>query len=59
MCIRDRSTWYAAGVGGGVWKTSNSGTSWTSLSQDLENIAYELSLKGQDEMQIFELDFAP
>ena len=23
------STWYAAGVGGGVWKTSNSGTSWT------------------------------
>ena len=33
------NTWYAAGVGGGVWKTSNSGTSWTSLSQDLENIA--------------------
>ena len=33
------NTWYAAGVGGGVWKTSDSGTSWTSLSQDLENIA--------------------
>ena len=33
------NTWYAAAVGGGVWKTSNSGTSWTSLSQDLENIA--------------------
>ena len=33
------NTWYAAAVGGGVWKTSNSGTSWISLSQDLENIA--------------------
>ncbi len=33
------STWYAAAVGGGVWKTSDSGTTWTSLSQDLENIA--------------------
>ena len=26
------NTWYAAGVGGGVWKTFDSGTSWTSLS---------------------------
>ena len=33
------NTWYAAAVGGGVWKTSDSGTTWTSLSQDLENIA--------------------
>ena len=33
------NTWYAAAVGGGVWKTTDSGATWTSLSEDMENIA--------------------
>ena len=33
------NTWYAAGVGGGVWKTSNAGATWTNLTPDMENIA--------------------
>ncbi len=33
------NTWYAGAVGGGVWKTTNSGVNWTSLSEDMENIA--------------------
>ena len=33
------NTWYAAGVGGGVWKTSNAGASWLNLTPDMENIA--------------------
>ena len=33
------NTWYAAAVGGGVWKTIDAGVSWTELSNDLTNIA--------------------
>ena len=33
------NTWYAAAVGGGVWKTVDQGASWTELSNDLTNIA--------------------
>ena len=33
------STMYAAGVAGGVWKTTNGGTSWTPLSDLIDNIA--------------------
>jgi photosystem II stability/assembly factor-like uncharacterized protein len=30
---------YAGGVSGGVWKSSDSGTSWQPLSDDMENLA--------------------
>ncbi len=33
------STMYAGGVGGGVWKTVNSGASWTPVSDTMANIA--------------------
>ncbi len=33
------NTWYAGSVGGGVWKTTNAGLSWTSLTDDLPNLA--------------------
>ena len=32
------NTWYAASVGGGVWKTTDAGLSWTNLSTEMENI---------------------
>lgn len=35
----DSNVLYAAGVGGGVWKTVNSGASWTPLGDLLPNIA--------------------
>ncbi len=31
---RDRSTWYVAAGSGGVWKTSNAGTTWTPVFDD-------------------------
>lgn len=33
------STWFAGSAGGGVWKTTNSGTNWTLLTPDLPNLA--------------------
>ena len=33
------NTWYAASVGGGIWKTADEGATWASLSEDMENIA--------------------
>ncbi len=32
-------TWFAANVSGGIWKTTNSGESWTEIASDLENMA--------------------
>ncbi|MCB0280045.1 MAG: exo-alpha-sialidase, partial [Calditrichaeota bacterium] len=32
-------TWFAGSVGGGIWKTTNSGASWTNVSGDIANIA--------------------
>ena len=32
-------TWFAGSVGGGVWKTTNAGTSWIPLTDDLPNLA--------------------
>ena len=31
--------WYAASVGGGIWKSEDRGDSWINLSPDMENIA--------------------
>ncbi|MBN8707564.1 MAG: T9SS type A sorting domain-containing protein [Bacteroidetes bacterium] len=33
------STWFAGSVGGGIWKTTNSGDSWVDITPDLPNIA--------------------
>ncbi|VAX28834.1 Glycosyl hydrolase, BNR repeat precursor, partial [hydrothermal vent metagenome] len=32
-------TWYAASVGGGVWRTTDAGQSWVPLTDDLPNLA--------------------
>lgn len=34
-----RETWYAGSVGGGVWKTTNAGLSWSLITPDLPNLA--------------------
>ncbi|HZL10860.1 MAG TPA: T9SS type A sorting domain-containing protein [Prolixibacteraceae bacterium] len=33
------NTWFTGSVGGGIWKTTNAGTSWTNLTPDLPNLA--------------------
>ncbi|MGE5807060.1 MAG: WD40/YVTN/BNR-like repeat-containing protein, partial [Ignavibacteria bacterium] len=32
-------TWFTGSVSGGIWKTTNEGTSWTNLTPDLPNLA--------------------
>ncbi len=39
-------TWLAGAVGGGIWKTTNSGTSWTNKTPDLPNIAVVTMAQG-------------
>jgi photosystem II stability/assembly factor-like uncharacterized protein len=34
-----KNTWFAASAGGGVWKTTSGGTSWSLLTPDLPNLA--------------------
>lgn len=34
-----RNTWFAGSAGGGVWKTTNGGNSWTLLTPNLPNLA--------------------
>ena len=33
-----QNTWFAASVGGGIWKTENRGENWTHLTPDLPNL---------------------
>ena len=33
-------TWYAAAVSGGIWKTTDAGLSWATLTPDLPNLAF-------------------
>jgi photosystem II stability/assembly factor-like uncharacterized protein len=33
------ATWFAGSVGGGIWKTTNEGASWTKLTPDFPNLA--------------------
>ena len=35
----NHDTWFAGSVGGGIWKTTNAGDSWTNLTPDLPNLA--------------------
>ena len=44
-------TWFAGAIGGGVWKTTDAGTSWMVLTDDLPNLAVtclEMSLSNGD-----------
>ncbi|MFT5641594.1 MAG: photosystem II stability/assembly factor-like uncharacterized protein [Cyclobacteriaceae bacterium] len=34
-----QNTWFAGNVSGGIWKTTNSGESWTEIAPDLRNMA--------------------
>jgi len=34
-----RNTWFAGSAGGGIWKTTDAGESWTLLTPDLSNMA--------------------
>lgn len=36
----NHNTWLAGSVGGGIWKTTNGGTTWTEKTKDLPNIAF-------------------
>ena len=33
------NTWFVGSVGGGVWKTTDAGTTWENLTEDLPNLA--------------------
>jgi len=33
------NTWYAGSVGGGIWKTTNAGSSWLNLTPNLPNLS--------------------
>lgn len=35
----DKNTWLAGSVAGGIWKTTNGGQSWVSLTPELSNLA--------------------
>lgn len=34
-----KNTWYVGSVGGGIWKTTNAGTSWRDLTAQLPNLS--------------------
>lgn len=34
-----KNTWYVGSVSGGVWKTTNAGTTWRHLTEDVPNLA--------------------
>ncbi len=39
------ATWYAGSVGGGIWKTTNSGALWTNLTPTMANMAITALVK--------------
>ncbi len=34
----DNQTWFAGSASGGIWKTTNAGTTWTFISEDIPNL---------------------
>ncbi len=46
------NTWIAGNVGGGVWKTSDQGSTWTNLSPNMENIAVTTLAQSANNPQI-------
>ncbi len=50
-----RNTWFAASVGGGVWKTTNAGVSWALITPDISNLGttvLEMAPSNHDVMYI-------
>lgn len=51
----NKNTWYAASVGGGVWKTTNAGSAWSLITPDISNLAttvLEMAPSNHDVMYI-------
>ena len=48
------NTWLAGSVGGGVWKTTDEGVSWTSISNDMDNIAISWIDQSKSNPNVFE-----
>lgn len=51
----NKNTWYAASVAGGIWKTTNAGSTWTLITPDLSNLAttvLEMAPSNHDVMYI-------
>lgn len=47
-----RETWYAGSVSGGVWKTTNSGSSWNLITPDLPNLATSVIVMAQSDHNV-------
>lgn len=48
-----KNTWYVGSVGGGIWKTTNAGTSWRQLTDELPNLATTTLAQAQSNRNIF------
>jgi len=47
-----KNTWYVGSVGGGVWKTTNAGTTWRCLTDQLPNLATTTIVQGQSNKNV-------
>ncbi|MFA4923945.1 MAG: hypothetical protein WC557_07120, partial [Ignavibacteriaceae bacterium] len=47
-----KNTWFAGSVGGGVWKTTNSGISWRNLTNELPNLATTAIVQAQSNRNV-------
>lgn len=47
-----KNTWFAGSAGGGVWKTTNGGSSWTLLTPDLPNLATTVLAMAESNHQV-------
>lgn len=45
-------TWFAGSAGGGIWKTVNSGTSWTSVTDNLDFLSFVTLAQSQSNPNI-------
>ncbi|MDP3150834.1 MAG: T9SS type A sorting domain-containing protein [Ignavibacteria bacterium] len=48
-----KNTWYVGSVGGGIWKTTNAGTSWRDLTSELPNLSTTTLDQAQTNRNIF------
>jgi photosystem II stability/assembly factor-like uncharacterized protein len=46
-------TWFAGGVGGGIWRTTNAGISWAHITPDLPNLAITALAQSKSDPQVF------
>jgi len=49
------NTWYVGSVGGGVWKTTDAGASWTNLTASLPNLATSVLVMSESNHDIMYL----